>query len=102
MSEEENDEYELVTLVDEAGEETDFAVLAVIEFEGKDYAILAPPDQLDDDYEGEMEIHVFEYKEDEEGGGEFSVIEDPDLEERVFAAAEELLFGDESDDEDDA
>lgn len=64
---EEIDDEDVVTLVDEEGNERDFAVLAVAEVEGQDYALLAPTEQLQENDEGgELELYIFTYDIDEE------------------------------------
>ncbi|MFC5630066.1 MULTISPECIES: DUF1292 domain-containing protein [Streptococcus] len=70
MSHEHNhDEVELITLVDEAGNETLFEILMTIdgreEF-GKNYVLLVPHgDEADTD--GEVEIQAYSFTENEDG-----------------------------------
>ena len=49
----ENEEYEvnLVTLIDEDGTERDFEVLEIIEVDGAEYVVIAPPEGDEDEYE---------------------------------------------------
>ncbi|HIZ76914.1 MAG TPA: DUF1292 domain-containing protein [Firmicutes bacterium] len=49
----ENEEYEvnLVTLIDEDGTERDFEVLEIIEVDGAEYVVIAPPEGDEDEDE---------------------------------------------------
>lgn len=89
---------EVITLVDEEGEEHDFEVIDVIEVEGEKYAILLPvlegdesaeSESEDDDESGEAIILKFARDEEE---NEFLVdIEDDEEWEKVAAIWEEML-----------
>ena len=59
--EEEDEEEDIVILEGEDGEEIAFQVLAVVEVDGQDYALLV---EIDDDGElpEEFDVHVFRYK----------------------------------------
>ena len=87
--EEEDEEEDIVILEGEDGEEIAFQVLAVVEVDGQDYALLV---EIDDDGElpEEFDVHVFRYKEGADGP-EF----DDDVDEATFTkvreAAAELL-----------
>ena len=102
MSEEnevnEESEVEVVTLVNEDGEELDFAFLALVDVDGAPFAILAPVAQLEAS-EPDLDLFAFHYLEQEEGV-QLDAVEDEALLERVFAAAEEALFDDEDEDGD--
>jgi uncharacterized protein YrzB (UPF0473 family) len=78
---------EYVVLVDDEGNEQEFAMLLVVEFEGQEYAALTPADQLEDDGSEEQDIYLFAYEEYEDDSGEvvqsFSPIEDEELFEKV-------------------
>lgn len=91
-------ELEVVEFTDEDGKTYQAAILAVIQVDDKDYAVLAPIEQLDDDDGEELELFLFEYGEDEEGNEFFGYIEDEDLFARVQEAAAALL--DEGNDDD--
>jgi uncharacterized protein YrzB (UPF0473 family) len=69
------DPADLVTITDENGEEIDCAILAVMEHDGEEYALLARLEQLDSDSE-ELEMFIFRYSVDEEGNQSFSSIEE--------------------------
>ena len=89
---------EVITLVDEEGEEHDFEVIDVIEVEGEKYAILLPvlegdesagSESEDEDESGEAIILKFARDEEE---NEFLVdIEDDEEWEKVAAIWEEML-----------
>ena len=49
--EDEQFEVNLVTLIDEDGTERDFEVLEIIEVDGKEYAVIAPPEGDEDEDE---------------------------------------------------
>ncbi len=67
--EEEMEETIVVTMVDEDGEEEDFALLDMIEVDGKRYGLFAPADDLEDDEEDDDQTEAVakEGQEDEEG-----------------------------------
>lgn len=86
----EGDELEIVQFTDDDGKEYTAAILAVLEVDDQDYAVLAPVEQLEDE-SGELELFLFVYGEDDEGNEVFSFIEDDAIFEKVRAAAAELL-----------
>ena len=58
------EEIEIITLTDENGEDMDFEFLDLVEYEGKRYAVLLPPEevlilQVEDDRNEENESYVF-------------------------------------------
>ena len=65
----EHEERELITLVDEQGNETLFEILLTIdgmeEF-GKNYVLLVP-DNAEEDENGEVEIQAYSFTENEDG-----------------------------------
>lgn len=83
-----SDEDRIFVLEDDDGNERDYALLAVVTFEGHDYALLAPAD--DDGTSERVEISVYRYGEEGEDVV-FEEIEDEDLYERVVAFCEEAL-----------
>jgi uncharacterized protein YrzB (UPF0473 family) len=87
----EGDELEVVTFTDEDGKEYTAAILAVIEVEEQDFAVLAPVEQLEDPEAGDLELFLFHYGEDEEGNECFSYIEDEVLFDKVREAASQIL-----------
>ena len=76
MDDGENYEVEVVTLYDEDGNEIDFELLDIIEYEGENYAVMLPPD------EDEVVIMVLEELNEEEET--YSPVEDDDTLTTVF------------------
>ena len=75
---------EEVTLVDVDGKEHEFVVLAVVEVDALDYAMLAPTEQVDnEEQEGDLDLFLFRYDEAEDGTVSFSEIEDEATYEKV-------------------
>lgn len=89
-----------VTIMDEDGAKYECAVLAVIEHEGQEYALLGRLDQLEPDDADAVEVFVFRRSEDDEGNEFFESIEDEELYETV--RREFAVLMDQMDDEDDA
>ncbi len=85
----EEDDDEIVILEGEDGEEIAFQVLAIVEVDGQDYALLVEIDE-EGELPEEFDVHVFKYKEGADGP-EF----DDDVDEATFVkvreAAAELL-----------
>lgn len=96
----ETPDMEIITLPDSEGNERDFALMTLVELEEGTFAVLAPVDQLESD-DPSIDLYAYTYEEDEDGGIDLDEIEDEAILEKVFALAEEMLFGDEDDDEDD-
>jgi uncharacterized protein YrzB (UPF0473 family) len=88
-----------VVIVDEDGNELPCVVLAVMEHEGEEFALLGRLDQLEPDAGDEVEVFVFRRLDDEEGNEIFASIEDEELYEVV--RREFALLMDQTDDEDD-
>lgn len=87
------DPSETVTFEDEEGNEHHCVVLAITEYEGDEYAMLAPVEQVESNEQEELELYLFRYDVTEDDTEEFSFIED----EAVFAAVQEIfsaMFGD--------
>ncbi|WP_027719332.1 DUF1292 domain-containing protein [Desulfovirgula thermocuniculi] len=79
---------EIITLVDEEGQERDFEVIDILHLEGKKYAVLLPVEVGEDEEEGEAIILRFERDED---GSEILVdIEDDEEWEKVADYWEEM------------
>jgi len=78
---------EIITLVDESGEEHEFELIDVIEVDGKQYALLTP---LDGD--GRVYIFAIEKKDGEEV---LRAVDDDEEFEKVSAAIDELMEDDE-------
>ncbi|MGE5552956.1 MAG: DUF1292 domain-containing protein [Betaproteobacteria bacterium] len=60
------EEFEEITIVNDDGEEFDFAVDRLFEFDGKRYAVLIPLEDLEDDEEDEEAYEGEENEEEEE------------------------------------
>lgn len=71
---EEEFEVQLVTLVDEDGNEQEFEVIEIFEVDGKEYVAIAPPEGEEDD----DEVMVFRLEVDENGEELLHDIEDDD------------------------
>ncbi len=89
---------DLVTLVDEDGNEHEFVVLAVVEMEGDEFAMLSPIEQVEDEETAELELFLFTYKETEEGYVEFGEIEDDEVYQAVQAYCATLLDTEDAED----
>ena len=69
---EEDFEVQLVTLIDEDGNEQDFEVIEIFEVDGKEYVAIAPPEGEEDD----DEVMVFRLEVEENGEETLREIED--------------------------
>lgn len=92
-------ENEVVTLVDDEGNEHQFEVITVIEVAEKEYAVLFPLDGEDE--EGSEEAVILRIEKDENDEDVLVDIEDDEEWERVVAAWEDILSeeGDEDENE---
>jgi len=82
---------EIVTLVDEDGQEHDFAFVDSIEVDGEQYAILSP---IDEEEESDEAI-ILKIGKDENGEDILFDIEDDEEWEKVADAWQELIESDE-------
>lgn len=80
---------EIVTLVDEEGEEHDFTLIEVIEVDCTEYAILLPTDENGE--ENSNEAIILKLIQDTEGNDLLVDIEDDDEWEKVAGAYEEMI-----------
>ena len=64
-----------VTLVDEDNVEHHFVMLALVEYEDEEYALLTPEEGIEEE-EGEIELFIFRYEVDETGHEHFVPIDD--------------------------
>ncbi len=87
----ESDDLDVVEFIDHEGKRHVVAVLAVVEVDDLDYAVLAPVEQLRDDDCDTLEIFLFHYAEDENGDEMFAYIEDEATFLAVQRAAEQIL-----------
>ena len=93
MSEEElfDEEFPILILIDEEGEEHEFELLAELEIEDEKYRVLVPfDDEEADEDEDEFEVVILKVVVDEEGNEFLSDIEDDEEWERVADAWQEL------------
>jgi hypothetical protein len=74
---------DIVILEDEEGNAMDFALLAIVEVEDQDYALMTPAEQIEDDGGDSMELFLFQYDEEDDGTASFSEIDDEETYERV-------------------
>lgn len=93
----EDEAMDILTLSDEEGNEIDFELLDVIEYDGNEYVILLPVDDDGSDGVAEVVILLLESESDDEQS--FAVIEDPAVELAVFNLfkdryADEITFVD--------
>jgi len=86
-----DEEMDTVVLTDEDGKEHEFAIVDVIEVEGKDYAILLPMGEEAEDEEAEGDAVILRIDTDENGEDVLVDIEDDDEWEKVAEAWEALV-----------
>lgn len=84
-------EEEVLTLIDEDGEEQDFAILDIVELEGSRYAILLPLDEEGDE-DDEGEAIILKFGKDDQGNEILMDVEDDEEWERVADAWEEMVI----------
>jgi len=84
------DDMEIISLYDEDGEETEFEVLGIINLEEKDYYILRPLDEKEE----EDQAYIFRADTDENGEDILVEVEDDDEFETVSAAWKAICEGD--------
>ncbi len=94
----ERDEENIVTLLDENDRECRFEHLMTLEFEGRDYVVLAPAEEMEDI--DEDEAVVLRIEKDAEGNDVYATPTDEDEVERVFERYLEIAGADEDDDTD--
>lgn len=99
MADTDNDDLDVFTLVDEEGNEVDFALLAVIELEGEgQFAVMAPVDQVEEE-SPELDLEFFHLTEVGEEDMQLDPVDDEDLLALLYAKAGQIL-GLEEEDED--
>jgi hypothetical protein len=87
---------ELVHFEDEEGTTRACVVLAVVEHEGNDYAMLAPVEQVKEDDGHPLELFLFQVEELEDGTERYSYIEDEQTYKQVQAFCQTLIDDPES------
>lgn len=88
-----------VTIEDEDGTRLECAVLAVMEHEDEEYALLGRLDQLGPDDGDEVEVFVFRRMLDDDGNEMFASIDDEELYETVRREFALLMDQEDEDDE---
>lgn len=84
-------EDDLVTITDDSGNEYLCVILEVIEYEGAEYVMLSPRDQLEDDEAEEIDRFLFLYQLTDDGTPTFSYIEDDNTFDAVLEIFNALL-----------
>lgn len=84
----ENETEDMITLLDEDGNEVECEVIDMFEFEDKQYIVLLPADQEDP--------YILRVEKDEDGSDVFAVIEDDEEFNKVAEAYDELLGEDDN------
>ena len=87
---EELTEDDIVTLEDDEGNSERFVILAIVEVQDEDYALLAPEAQIVEDDE-DYEVFVYEYREGPDGTHHFKALEDEARFTEVVAFAQTLF-----------
>ena len=82
--EEERDD--IVTLVDENGEEVEFELIDTVEMNGNEYVVLAPleEDEYDETDEDDEEVIILKVEHNEDGEDSYVTVEDNDELDAVF------------------
>ncbi|NLN19922.1 MAG: DUF1292 domain-containing protein [Firmicutes bacterium] len=84
-----HDGEELITLVDEEGQEHDFALDCTLEVDGQLYAVLIPLDETEEDDDGPIEAFIFRVEEND-GEEQLVMLDDEEEFARVAQAYEEF------------
>lgn len=84
---------DLIVLYDEEGNETEFEIIATLEVNDIEYAILLPTDEDEAELQSEEvdEVYVLRIEQDENGDDVLVGIEDEDELNEVIEAYEELI-----------
>lgn len=93
---EHEEQEEILTLIDENGEERNFSIIEILEVDGSEYAILLPVEGEVEAEEDADEAIILKFAEDEEGNEILVEIEDDEEWEKVADAWEDLIAQDES------
>ncbi len=90
------EDFPILVLVDEEGEEHEFELLAELEVEGQSYRVLVPLEEEEElDEESEVEVVILKVVYDEEGNEFLGDIEDDEEWEKVADAWQELVDNEE-------
>lgn len=87
-----SEDMDFIVLYDEDGNETEFEVIATLELDDNEYAILLPSDaEIDPESDEVNEVYVLRMEQDENGEDILVGIEDEDELNDVIKAYEELI-----------
>ncbi|PKM76044.1 MAG: DUF1292 domain-containing protein [Firmicutes bacterium HGW-Firmicutes-15] len=90
------EDFPILVLVDEEGEEHEFELLAELEVEGQNYRVLVPLEEEEElDEDSEVEVVILKVVYDEEGNEFLGDIEDDEEWEKVADAWQELVDNEE-------
>ena len=90
------EEFEVLILIDDEGQEHSFELIAELEIDGNNYVVAAPIDEeMEDEEEEEVEIVILRAIYDEEGNMYLADIEDDEEWEKVADAWQELAESEE-------
>ncbi len=90
------EDFPILVLVDEEGEEHEFELLAELEVEGQSYRVLVPlEEEEDEDEETEVEVVILKVVYDEEGNEFLGDIEEDEEWEKVADAWQEMVDNEE-------
>lgn len=93
MPEDEFEQEQVITLINEDGEEEDFEVIDIIELDDTRYAILLPVEDENDEID-EGEAIILKFDKDEDGGDILIDIEDDEEWKKVAEAWEDMMLED--------
>ncbi|MDD4803101.1 MAG: DUF1292 domain-containing protein [Syntrophomonas sp.] len=85
------EDFPILVLVDEEGEEHEFELLSELEVEEQNYRVLVPLEQEESEEETEVEVVILKVVYDEEGNEFLSDIEDDEEWEKVADAWQEQV-----------
>jgi uncharacterized protein YrzB (UPF0473 family) len=94
--ENDGEEFEVLILIDDEGQEHSFELIAELEMENSNYVVVAPIDEeMEDEEDEEVEIVILRAIYDEEGNMYLADIEDDEDWEKVADAWQELAESEE-------
>ncbi|MGI6514913.1 MAG: DUF1292 domain-containing protein [Syntrophomonadaceae bacterium] len=94
--ENDGEEFEVLILIDDEGQEHSFELIAELEMENSNYVVVAPIDEeMEDEEDEEVEIVILRAIYDEEGNMYLADIEDDEEWEKVADAWQELAESEE-------
>lgn len=94
--ENDGEEFEVLILIDDEGQEHSFELIAELEMENSNYVVVAPIDEeMEDEEDEEVEIVILRAIYDEEGNMYLANIEDDEEWEKVADAWQEMAESEE-------